>query len=555
MPFILDEATSFVEFVHPGISNIWPGEATWTTNNHLLNSALMWLSYQLFGHSEFALRVPNLLAFLVYAWAGFKLMQQLKNRMFRLVFTVGLFAPMYLIDFFAMARGYGLSFAFTLLALALWIETIQNQKKYLWAELSLFLAVLANLSLLYVWPAWWLLSLLRDIFVFKIHFRKVALYRVFSMFLLAIHVVYAMALRKNFTFDLGLQSGLVTAAKSHLSILFFGLESLAHLFYLVFCVAAVVGFILLRPKLENATKFLLGLAVLTFSTHIFGNVLAQLPLPSGRISLHLYLLWFPAFVFLADDFSKKMRWILFVPLVGFVVLSMIDFGKNLNIHQHKDFLWAREQMNAALIARIKSNPELAYNAPFYYKSNAKYESIKSADFPYISTYNFPSPQAGAYLFSADEAESLAPRISARQQFGSLFFAKNLHPPSKKEIAQGDTVLTFVAQRDMKIIKTWLPEAPSYFVTVDVGVQNSSGLNPILLCLQTSDSAGTAIVWEAVELHHYVDKFDGSTKKYYFFVDTLSPKTAKIDLYFWNLRMRKIDNITASYKVFESKIEQ
>ncbi len=72
------------------------------------------MSFKVFGDSEFALRLPNLLAFLLFALAIYRLAGRLKSTLLKILLVLGLLAPMYILDFFAMARGFGLSFAFLL---------------------------------------------------------------------------------------------------------------------------------------------------------------------------------------------------------------------------------------------------------------------------------------------------------------------------------------------------------------------------------------------------------------------------------------------------------
>lgn len=81
-----------------------------TANTHLLNSLLMRKSVALFGDQEFALRLPNVLGFLVYACFSFLLAARNKGLNF-LGLLIVLTASPFLLDFFSIARGYGLSLA------------------------------------------------------------------------------------------------------------------------------------------------------------------------------------------------------------------------------------------------------------------------------------------------------------------------------------------------------------------------------------------------------------------------------------------------------------
>lgn len=551
MPFVLDEATSFVEFVHMGWEYIIPGNARWTTNNHLLNSLLMWISYRCFGSSEFALRLPNVLAFIVYAFAVFKLMKHLNNRLLRWLFVIGLLSPLYIIDFFAMARGYGLSFAFALLAFALWLETLDNQKRYIWAEFSLFLAVAANLNFLYVWPAWWVLSLIRDAFVLRYSVKKIVFLRFISTALLSVHIAYGIILKHNFTFDLGLQSGYLRTLKSHLYFCYASLGNWALGLLIAFAGILVIGFLLKRKELRAFSWFFPGIITLTVATYVFGNLLVQLPLPAGRIGLYLYLLWFPAMVFIVDAFDKKTGLILALPIAGLVLVSMVDAAKNFSFKNHKEFTWAREQMSEQLLSHLQSNANYAYSSPHYYHSNIAYQSIKNPSFPFVNAISFGSQFSDAYLYSVQERDEIINRIGKEEQFGSIYVSANQNPSVKTLIASGDTTISFDGDKEIQHFYGISPEAQKYFIDVEVAVNRPEGLVPLLLCAHVTDSTGVAKVWQAINLNHYVDTFNGTKRRYYFFIDEVPNKARDLALYFWSTSNKNIDRINVKFKVYSN----
>ncbi len=88
-----------------------------SANNHIGNSLLMKLCLQAFGDSALSLRLPNLLAhgiFLAYAIAMARRLRQ--GVWVLLAFFLLNFHP-YLLDFFSLARGYGLAMAMVMAAL------------------------------------------------------------------------------------------------------------------------------------------------------------------------------------------------------------------------------------------------------------------------------------------------------------------------------------------------------------------------------------------------------------------------------------------------------
>lgn len=114
--FTYDEAYTYLEHV---LKNVFyqTVQDKMGGNHHLLNVWGMWLSHAMFGDGEFALRLPNLLAYIGYLYASARLSLQARGT----ILTIGCFALLnlhpYLIDFFSLARGYGIANGFMMLSL------------------------------------------------------------------------------------------------------------------------------------------------------------------------------------------------------------------------------------------------------------------------------------------------------------------------------------------------------------------------------------------------------------------------------------------------------
>jgi hypothetical protein len=109
--FVCDEALSF---------GIIHGDPLFvdTPNNQWLNTLLMRVSQSLFGESELALRLPNVAVFGLYAAASVELLSRVRRLQAKLVGFALLVVNPFLLQFFSLARGYGLSLAFSAAALA-----------------------------------------------------------------------------------------------------------------------------------------------------------------------------------------------------------------------------------------------------------------------------------------------------------------------------------------------------------------------------------------------------------------------------------------------------
>jgi len=96
----------------------------YAANNHLLNTWLMALSASVFGHAELALRLPNVLAFSIYLLFCYRLIQASTQNLLAFFAIALLFLNPFVLDFFSLARGYGLSLAF--MVTGLWFFLRKN---------------------------------------------------------------------------------------------------------------------------------------------------------------------------------------------------------------------------------------------------------------------------------------------------------------------------------------------------------------------------------------------------------------------------------------------
>ena len=113
-----DEAYSFFEYVsYPEF--LRSDFNFMSANNHLLNTWLTRITYALWGNEEWALRLPNVLAFGLFLYASVRIAYRLvTTRLLPLFVVLLLCGNPYVLDFFSLSRGYGLSLAF--MTYALW---------------------------------------------------------------------------------------------------------------------------------------------------------------------------------------------------------------------------------------------------------------------------------------------------------------------------------------------------------------------------------------------------------------------------------------------------
>ena len=148
----IDEADTYLLFVGRSARFIWYP----SSNNHVLNSMLMWISTCLLGTSSITVRAPAILGTLVYICVCYFLCKYITNQFsLRLPLFLCLIYNPFLFDFMVAARGYSLAMSFLLAAIAvpLWHREREGQpltKSCMFASLFLGLSFSANFSFAFV---------------------------------------------------------------------------------------------------------------------------------------------------------------------------------------------------------------------------------------------------------------------------------------------------------------------------------------------------------------------------------------------------------------------
>ncbi len=153
VPLVHDEANTFFHYVHNGT---WvPFIAHWDAGNHVLAMAVGNFTTALFGPSAFSLRTFALLSYLLYAWYVWCMGLSIADGMIRWCTWIALLATPFVLEFFALFRGYGPSIALLMMAVYHLAETWRTDgvRHAIIAPVALSLAVVANLSLLPMWAA------------------------------------------------------------------------------------------------------------------------------------------------------------------------------------------------------------------------------------------------------------------------------------------------------------------------------------------------------------------------------------------------------------------
>ncbi|MFT6243675.1 MAG: hypothetical protein ACJA0U_002283 [Salibacteraceae bacterium] len=140
-------------------------------NNHILNTLLTKLCLFVFGAEDWVVRIPNLLSFLLYAFGAYRIVKAIlpKDSLFYIPAALLFLASHYLLDFFGLCRGYGMSVAFCTLSVSYVMTGFSNfNRKNIWYGLLFAIfASYANFTLLVFWAAITLLTWIYFYFDFK----------------------------------------------------------------------------------------------------------------------------------------------------------------------------------------------------------------------------------------------------------------------------------------------------------------------------------------------------------------------------------------------------
>jgi hypothetical protein len=114
VPLTYDEASSFYRYVDADFAALFDFA---TATNHFLNTVLTRLSVGILGVSPIALRLPNVLAGILYLGVAAALARRMRDSAIAFAAAVLLMTNPYVLDYFTVSRGYGLAVALLLAAI------------------------------------------------------------------------------------------------------------------------------------------------------------------------------------------------------------------------------------------------------------------------------------------------------------------------------------------------------------------------------------------------------------------------------------------------------
>jgi hypothetical protein len=380
-----DELLTLFYYIETG--EIIGPKALLDANNHILISLWGRLIFQLGGENFFWFRLPSLLGFVLYFWGLYRIITQRSETISwtLCIAFLGIVSIPYVLEYFAYARGYGIS-----LGCFIWVIIgalkIQGRIK-IWNLIVLFLfmlvAISANLSLI-------ILGLL---LLFWVQFQQVAFWNQyrpkFHMAIFGICILYVISLFPfmGLSFELrekgllyyGSLNGLWLETGKSLSGYTFFLNSdvLKWIWILIF-----IGIILfLLERFLKYKKEYFRNSILIFPWFIFGSLTAMVIMaeimkvnyPSDRTAIYLI----PLVFFLLVLLLEKIKWGKYLNICfGFFLISFIlKLNLNSSIFSPEDRLNTkfykeiRENLSAGMT--ISGSPVMVFTWPYAERKQEK----------------------------------------------------------------------------------------------------------------------------------------------------------------------------------------
>ncbi|MCB0795655.1 MAG: hypothetical protein KDB88_13045 [Flavobacteriales bacterium] len=359
MPTVHDEARTFQQYVQTG--EFLPFASHWDAGNHLLVTTWGNLVAPFFGPDRLALRAISLVGALLYLAYAALLTRRLMDPFVRTCTAAALMACPFLIDFFSLFRGYGISLGFFLMALY-HIGSLQRGTR----ERDLALALLACVGM--VWANLNLLLIAGPMLAIMLHASRSAIpkWRMLRVLIptaaaLLFFGTYALELRERGTLYYGLETGFVRGTLASLLTAMFGGEAP----WAWVPAASLVVFIALawvfgrdgtpRTALLAALSILLGFEMVsrTVLHHAFGT-----PFPEDRTALHLVPLMLLAFGSSLDLLKEKWHMLRWVALF----LLALPLRTVLTANVGTTSFWPEQAIPAEVIQHV-AELQAAHNRP------------------------------------------------------------------------------------------------------------------------------------------------------------------------------------------------
>ncbi len=332
--------------------NYWPYDGYVDANNHFLNSLLGGMFIRLFdSDSIWLVRLPSLLGFPLYFWGIWGLRKYIRQESVFVSMFIALTCSAFLIEYFALARGYGLAMGFMLLSIRYTLDFAKNQRSSLafWAGSFWVLCLYANLSFLTIALFGWVILAAISV----VHKKWIGLLWMIIVALPMLYFVqYSFALKEWGKLYYGGSDGFFESTIHSLTPYLWGAKHwiMDAFLVLIFAGVCVTALHMLRKWKENLTHLIVLLTcIASVSGILLQHVLWEVNYPEDRTALHLVLSFILALFFALDYW--RQRWL--GAIIALYIIGYFTWGINLT---HSVF-FTYEHFDRELVTRIPDRVE------------------------------------------------------------------------------------------------------------------------------------------------------------------------------------------------------
>jgi hypothetical protein len=354
-------------------------------NNHFLNSFLGGLFYRIF-HSDasWVIRLPNVLAFPLFFWSAMRFAPFFKQKVNFYGLLVVLTCSAFIIEYFALARGYGLSIAFFMAAIQFLLHFVQSSKNsnFYWSLICFLLAVYSNMSLV---PLVLLAFVYLGLFLtLKKSFPQLTLL-VAALVPIFYAIQYSFHLKEIGKLYYGGENGFYQDTLHSITQYFWNtgniyLDIALTLVFLGIIYTAVVVFFQ-HKSIFNPTIILYSFCVAAVANILAQHYLLGVKFPEDRAAIYLPLLFFTAVFFALDHWNKK--W----PVLLLIGITIPHFVYDFNFEKSKFFYYEHfdEELISSIPESILGTPPTT-GARFWKMDNERMRQSNLNSFAFQNTY-------------------------------------------------------------------------------------------------------------------------------------------------------------------------
>jgi len=359
LSFTHDEALSFM---------IIKGDAylSKTANHHIFNSLMMSVCSYVFGDSEWSLRLPNIIALMIYMISCFLMLRRLGHPVLTVCGFLLLTVNPFMLDFFNLARGYGLSLAFMAANLYCLMEMSNGKSGESMRWFAYFfgsLAVLSNFTLLNYYIAFILADMLLQYHQGKPNIISNILLICVNVLLFAYILPFAFMLKRDGELYYGGTGFWEGAFKTLIQDSFY-FQNYGEM--IIGCIAAILISTLylsavlsvrswVKLKIISPLSVLFLIVILTLLAPVAQNILFKTLYPKSRTALAYYPLFLLLLIFSCTELLPLLkaygRRVVLSVMIFFSAVLCLHFLQTANLRYTHTWIYdtnTEDMMNALI---------------------------------------------------------------------------------------------------------------------------------------------------------------------------------------------------------------